>query len=37
MVLVRVGGSWMCRWLLDVSVVIGCVGSSWMCRWFLEG
>ena len=21
-----VGGSWMCRWFLDVSVVLGCVG-----------
>ena len=31
-----VGGSWMCRRFLDVSMVLGCVGGSWMCRWFLD-
>ena len=36
MVLGRVGGSWMCRRLLDVSVILGCVDGSWMCRWFLD-
>jgi uncharacterized protein YodC (DUF2158 family) len=35
-VLGRVGGSWMCRWFLNVSVVPECVGGSWICRWFLD-
>jgi len=32
-----VGGSWMCRWFLNASVVLGsvgdsCVGGSRICR-----